>query len=85
MAAGRAVGTLACRRGQPVLGVAIVGLTAPAASPFSWSHHWVWFAVLLAYLGYVGYIGGSRRARWSLERAQKFLAAGNFRCLDDLG
>ena len=66
MAAGRAVGTLACRRGQPVLGVAIVSLTAPAASPFSWSHHWVWFAVLLAYLGYVGYVGGSRRARWSM-------------------
>jgi alpha-1,2-mannosyltransferase len=50
------------RRGQAVLAVAIVGLASAAASPFSWSHHWVWFAPLVVHLGYRGYAGGSRIA-----------------------
>ncbi len=52
----------AYRRGQAVLAVAIVGLASAAASPFSWSHHWVWFAPLVVALGYRGYVTGSRLA-----------------------
>ncbi|WP_293054969.1 glycosyltransferase 87 family protein [Mycobacterium sp.] len=38
------------RRGQRVLALAIVGMACAAASPFSWSHHWVWFAPLTVHL-----------------------------------
>jgi alpha-1,2-mannosyltransferase len=38
----------------------VVGLAGAAASPFSWSHHWVWFVPLLVYLGHRGYVAGSR-------------------------
>ncbi len=41
-----------CRRGQPVLALSIVGLASAAASPFSWSHHWVWFSPLIVHLGH---------------------------------
>jgi alpha-1,2-mannosyltransferase len=56
------IAALAYRRGQAVLALAIVGLAAAAASPFSWSHHWVWFAPLVVHLGYRGYVVGSRAA-----------------------
>ena len=56
------IAALAYRRGQAVLAVAIVGLASAAASPFSWSHHWVWFAPLVVHLGYRGYVIGSRIA-----------------------
>lgn len=52
----------AYRRGQSVLALAIVGLASAAASPFSWSHHWVWFVPLVVHLGYRGYVVGSRAA-----------------------
>lgn len=45
------------RAGQEMLGVASVGVLACLVSPFSWSHHWVWFVPLLT----VGVIGAARR------------------------
>jgi alpha-1,2-mannosyltransferase len=56
------IAAVAYRRGQAVLALAIVGLASAAASPFSWSHHWVWFAPLLVHLGYRGYVVGSKTA-----------------------
>jgi alpha-1,2-mannosyltransferase len=56
------IAAIAYRRGQAVLAVAIVGLASAAASPFSWSHHWVWFAPLVVHLGYRAYVVGSRLA-----------------------
>jgi len=56
------IAAMAYRRGQVVLAVGIVGLASAAASPFSWSHHWVWFAPLVVHLGYRGYVVGSRTA-----------------------
>jgi alpha-1,2-mannosyltransferase len=38
------------RRGEPLLAATVVGLTATAVSPFSWSHHWVWFVPMMVYL-----------------------------------
>ncbi|MBV8929479.1 MAG: DUF2029 domain-containing protein [Mycobacteriaceae bacterium] len=55
-----AVAAGAYRRGHAVLAIAIVGMASTAASPFSWSHHWVWFAPLVVHLGYRGYVLGSR-------------------------
>jgi alpha-1,2-mannosyltransferase len=56
------IAAMAYRRGQGVLALAIVGLACAAASPFSWSHHWVWFAPLVVHLGYRAYVAGSRAA-----------------------
>ena len=56
------IAAMAYRRGQAVLAIAVVGMASAAASPFSWSHHWVWFAPLVVHLGYRGYVVGSRLA-----------------------
>jgi alpha-1,2-mannosyltransferase len=56
------IAALAHRRGQTVLALALVGLASAASSPFSWSHHWVWFAPLVVHLGYRGHVAGSRAA-----------------------
>jgi alpha-1,2-mannosyltransferase len=56
------IAAMAYRRGQAVLAIAIVGMASAAASPFSWSHHWVWFAPLVVHLGHRGYVVGSRAA-----------------------
>ena len=61
-AAAVVIAAIAYRRGQAVLALAIVGLASAASSPFSWSHHWVWFAPLVVHLGYRGYVIGSRIA-----------------------
>ena len=64
-----AIAAAAWRRGHRLLGVAIAGMTSAAASPFSWSHHWVWFAPLLVHLGLLGYVHRSRAAAlamWAL-------------------
>jgi alpha-1,2-mannosyltransferase len=58
-----AIAVLAWRRGHRVLGIAIVGMASDAVSPFSWSHHWVWFAPLVVHLGHRALVVGSR---WSL-------------------
>jgi alpha-1,2-mannosyltransferase len=66
------IAVLAWRRGQRVLAVAIVGMASAAASPFSWSHHWVWFVPLLAHLGVRAYTYRSRTATvalWALAAA----------------
>lgn len=55
-----AVAVMAYRRGYLLLAMAIVGMASAAASPFSWSHHWVWFVPLVVYLGYRGYVLGKR-------------------------
>jgi alpha-1,2-mannosyltransferase len=68
-AIGVGLAAMACRRGQQVLAIALVGLSSAAASPFSWSHHWVWFAPLIVHLGCRGYVLGSRAAAaamWAL-------------------
>ncbi|RDH77327.1 DUF2029 domain-containing protein [Mycolicibacterium moriokaense] len=60
---------IAHRRGQSALAIAIVGMASAAASPFSWSHHWVWFVPLVVHLGYRGFVLGSRAAAaamWSV-------------------
>ncbi|MCW2734936.1 MAG: hypothetical protein JWR13_5752 [Mycobacterium sp.] len=67
-----AVAVLAWRRGQEVLGLAIIGMSSAALSPFSWSHHWVWVALLMVHLGYRAYVLGSR---WSLAALWVFFAA----------
>ncbi len=64
-----AIAAVAWRRGHLLLGVAIAGMTSAAASPFSWSHHWVWFAPLLVHLGLLGFVHRSRvaaLAMWTL-------------------
>ena len=64
-----AVAAAAWRRGHLLLGLAIAGMTSAAASPFSWSHHWVWFAPLLVHLGVLGFVYRSRAAAlamWTL-------------------
>lgn len=58
-----AIAALAWRRGHPVLGMAVVGMASDAVSPFSWSHHWVWFAPLVVHLGHRAHVMGSR---WAL-------------------
>ena len=50
------VAAIAYRHGQGVLAVAVVGMASAAASPFSWSHHWVWFAPLVVHLGHRAYV-----------------------------
>ena len=67
-----AVAVLAWRRGHAVLGLAIVGMSSAALSPFSWSHHWVWVVPLMVHLGYRAYVLGSR---WSLAALWVFSAA----------
>ena len=39
-----------CRRGEELAATVVGGLTCTAVSPFSWVHHWVWFAPLLILL-----------------------------------
>lgn len=41
---------LAQRQGQPTTGLAITILLMLLISPITWSHHWVWIAVLMAVL-----------------------------------
>ncbi|MDH6279814.1 alpha-1,2-mannosyltransferase [Prescottella agglutinans] len=36
--------------GESLLAVTVAGLSAAVVSPFSWSHHWVWFVPLAVYL-----------------------------------
>ncbi len=48
--AGLALARLAHRRGEEAVAVVTVAFTALLVSPVSWSHHWVWVAVLLPVL-----------------------------------
>jgi alpha-1,2-mannosyltransferase len=38
------------RRGEQLLAVTVTGMSSAVVSPFTWSHHWVWFVPLLVYL-----------------------------------
>lgn len=66
-----AVAVLAWRCGQPVLALALVGMSSAAVSPFSWSHHWVWVAPLMVHLGYRAFVCGGR---WSMVALWSFWA-----------
>lgn len=46
-ALGLGLAARAHRRGMPLLGLTLCGLTGAAVSPISWSHHWVWFVPLV--------------------------------------
>jgi alpha-1,2-mannosyltransferase len=65
-AAAVIIAAIAYRRGHPVLGIGIVGMAAAAASPFSWSHHWVWFAPLVVHLGHQAYVRRSTASGWTM-------------------
>lgn len=60
------------RRGEELLAVTVAGLTAAAVSPFSWSHHWVWFVPLLVYIVH----RAMTNRWWWLAAAVVYLAAG---------
>jgi alpha-1,2-mannosyltransferase len=64
--ASLALAAAAYRRGHVVLAIAVVGMASAAASPFSWSHHWVWFAPLVVHLGYRAYALRRRWSAWSM-------------------
>lgn len=50
IAIGLCLAKTAHDRGEGPLGLLLVGLTSCAASPFTWGHHWVWFAPFAAWL-----------------------------------
>ena len=47
--AGLYVATRLYRRDERLLAAIVTGLTSSMVSPFSWSHHWVWFVPLTVY------------------------------------
>jgi alpha-1,2-mannosyltransferase len=49
-AIGLAVGAAACRRSSPVLGLLVIEATESLANPVSWSHHFIWVVLLVAWL-----------------------------------
>lgn len=75
MAVTLAVAVLAYRRNEALLGIALVGMASAAVSPFSWSHHWVWFAPVAVHLGYRAYVLRSRTSAWMLWLSWALLAA----------
>ncbi len=50
VAATLAVAVRLADRGEEVLALSLCGLCAAAASPFAWSHHWVWVVPMLVAL-----------------------------------
>lgn len=60
------------RKNEALLAVTVAGLTAAAVSPFSWSHHWVWFVPLLVYIVH----RATTNRWWWLAAAVVYLAAG---------
>src|SRR5262249_36949541 len=38
------------RRGERLLSVTVTGLTSALVSPFSWTHHWIWFVPVIIYV-----------------------------------
>jgi len=49
-AVGLVVAAGACRVSSPVLGLLVVEATESLASPVSWSHHFIWVVLLVAWL-----------------------------------
>jgi alpha-1,2-mannosyltransferase len=66
VAAALAVAVIAHQHGDVVLAISVVGLASCAASPFSWSHHWVWVIPLMVHLAYRGYVLRRALSAWSL-------------------
>jgi alpha-1,2-mannosyltransferase len=60
------IAAIACRRGHAVLGAGLVGMGCAVASPFSWDHHWVWFAPLIVHLGYRAYVLRGTFSAWAM-------------------
>lgn len=58
--------------GERLLAVTVAGLSAAAVSPFSWSHHWVWFVPLLVYIVHRAVTS----PRWWLAALVVYLGAG---------
>jgi alpha-1,2-mannosyltransferase len=50
VAVSAVIAVLLFRCGERLLSVTITGLTAVVVSPFSWSHHWVWFVPLVVWV-----------------------------------
>ena len=46
---GLVAAVVAHRRGEELLAVSVIGLCSTAVSPYSWSHHWVWFVPLFVF------------------------------------
>jgi alpha-1,2-mannosyltransferase len=44
------IAVLLYRGGERLLAVTVAGLTAVVVSPFSWTHHWVWFVPVVVYV-----------------------------------
>jgi alpha-1,2-mannosyltransferase len=59
-------------RGESLLAITVAGLSAAAVSPFSWSHHWVWFVPLLVYIVH----RALTNHWWWLAAAMIYLGAG---------
>lgn len=70
--AGLAVSVGLFRRGERLLSVVVAGMTACVVSPFSWSHHWVWFVPLLVYLVH----RAQARPLWWLVAATLYFSIG---------
>ncbi len=49
-ALGLVIAAAASRRSSPVLGLLVVEATESLASPVSWSHHFIWMVLLVAWL-----------------------------------
>jgi alpha-1,2-mannosyltransferase len=49
-AVGLAVAAAAYRRSSPILGLLVVAAAESLASPVSWSHHFIWVVLLIAWL-----------------------------------
>jgi alpha-1,2-mannosyltransferase len=47
---GLAIAAVAYRRSSPVLGLLVVEATEALANPVSWSHHFIWVVLLIAWL-----------------------------------
>lgn len=66
--AGAALMVWAHRRGEELLAISTCALTGLLISPISWSHHWVWAAVLIAAIVQLALRYRSRLA-WALALA----------------
>lgn len=72
--AGLLIAIRAYREISPLLGFLIVEATESMASPVSWSHHFIWVILLIAWLG-LSPERPSHRAWWALLAAMVFWAA----------
>jgi alpha-1,2-mannosyltransferase len=71
---GLAVASVAYRQWSPLLGLLVVEATESLASPVSWSHHFVWVVLLIAWLA-LGADRPTHGAWWAVGVASVFWAA----------